>query len=350
MPSRHSPVAFLADATPLDPPGAHIMTVVNGAGWVLIAIGLLTLILGGAQLVLGLSTGDRHPRGVILAISGVGGMLVGAVLPMVVKSLLPTSDSSAVTATTTPPAPSPTPASTPAPAPASTGHHLDTGLIGTWVPIIVAVLIVVGLFGVGLPKAREAWSRRRTRVDAVRAQWAKASALLAEVDDEYAAFHADLADRIFLRPLLDDTNEPLTAAFLDAYTEAHAAAFESQPISEDLAATALRTAQAARAAWTKADAHARRVGLGGDPAQRGKLTIARKLLNQALDPGITDAHRTNLLDRITALIAEAGATTTPPIHTLVTDAVQHRLGHLARRQLERIRETTEGTERDGDAA
>lgn len=190
-------------------------------------------------------------------------------------------------------------------------------------------MVIVGL------RVHESRSRHRAFAEGVRATWAEAATILGAVDADYAAYHADLADRLFVRPLLDDTTDPHTAAFLDAHTAAHVAAYESQPLDGALAETAVSTARAAREAWNIASRHARNAGLQIEPRKRSKLALARKLLNQALDPTITDEYRDNLLDRITALIAQAGASRIPPVRAMVADAVIRQLDAGSPRQLTR---------------
>ncbi|MBN0985706.1 hypothetical protein JW365_23840, partial [Gordonia sp. BP-94] len=201
---------------------------------------------------------------------------------------------------------------------------------------VAASLIVIAVAVLAYHKVSQARSRRDVLVKSTRAQWTKAADVLGTIDADYAAYHADLADRLFTRPLLDDTNDPHTAAFLDAYTAARAAAYDSRPLDRDLAERAVTTALAARDAWNTASRHARDTGLSLQPAKREKLTRARKLLDQALDPTITDAYRDNLLDRITTLIAEAGARRIPPVRALVAESVQRQLDTQAKRpQLQR---------------
>lgn len=229
----------------------------------------------------------------------------------------------------TPPAPAePTPSAPEAP----------TDYTTLWIicGAVAASLIVIAVAVLAYHKVSQARSHRAVLVKSTRAQWVKAADVLGTIDADYAAYHADLADRLFTRPLLDDTNDPHTAAFLDAYTAARAAAYDSRPLDRDLAERAVTNALAARDAWNTASRHARDTGLNIQPAKRGKLTRARKMLDQALDPTITDAYRDNLLDRITTLIAEAGARRIPPVRALVAESVQRQLDTQAKRpQLQR---------------
>lgn len=300
--------------------------------WVLMAGSGLGLLLAGVRFANAAAHEEPAPRGVVSTGGyAIFGIVSGAVIHFALPSLLPPAEvaSPSDTHTTAPSAPTPTTTSSPS---AGGGPHV--GLVLTWVGIAAAVLVLVTLTVWGLLQLRRVHERRRAQIAACDAQWSKASSILGEVDAAYTAFHTDLADRIFTRPLLDDVDEPLTAAFIDALHEAHTCAFDSRPRDDDLAARALSTAQAAQAAWSRASTHARHVGLGGDPVHRKKLTTARRLLDQALDPGITDEYRTTLMDRITTLITDTGATTIPPVRSLIDEAIHRSLSHRTPRQLE----------------
>ena len=325
-------LGVLADAAPLIPeaPEAFVQVAAN-LGWGASIIGVVILLGAGLRAAIAKNSGEVTDTVAPLAIGGVILSSVGLVLTLVGpdsdQDRQPTSpDASPVP---TPPAPAePTPSAPEAP----------TDYTTLWIicGAVAASLIVIAVAVLAYHKMSQARSRRDVLVKSTRAQWTKAADVLGTIDADYAAYHADLADRLFTRPLLDDTNDPHTAAFLDAYTAARAAAYDSRPLDRDLAERAVTTALAARDAWNTASRHARDTGLSIQPAKREKLTRARKLLDQALDPTITDAYRDNLLDRITTLIAEAGARRIPPVRALVAESVQRQLDTQAKRpQLQR---------------
>ena len=322
----------LADVAPLKPEAPEaFMQVASNLGWGASILGVVILLGAGLRAAIAKNSGEVTDTVAPLAIGGVILSSVGLVLTLVGpdsdQDRQPTSpDASPVP---TPPAPAePTPSAPEAP----------TDYTTLWIicGAVAASLIVIAVAVLAYHKVSQARSHRAVLVKSTRAQWVKAADVLGTIDADYAAYHADLADRLFTRPLLDDTNDPHTAAFLDAYTAARAAAYDSRPLDRDLAERAVTTALAARDAWNTASRHARDTGLNIQPAKRGKLTRARKMLDQALDPTITDAYRDNLLDRITTLIAEAGARRIPPVRALVAESVQRQLDTQAKRpQLQR---------------
>ena len=322
----------LADVAPLKPEAPEaFMQVASNLGWGASILGVVILLGAGLRAAIAKNSGEVTDTVAPLAIGGVILSSVGLVLTLVGpdsdQDRQPTSpDASPVP---TPPAPAePTPSAPEAP----------TDYTTLWIicGAVAASLIVIAVAVLAYHKVSQARSRRDVLVKSTRAQWTKAADVLGIIDADYAAYHADLADRLFTRPLLDDTNDPHTAAFLDAYTAARAAAYDSRPLDRDLAERAVTNALAARDAWNTASRHARDTGLNIQPAKRGKLTRARKMLDQALDPTITDAYRDNLLDRITTLIAEAGARRIPPVRALVAESVQRQLDTQAKRpQLQR---------------
>ena len=322
----------LADATTLTPEAPEaFMQVASNLGWGASIIGVLILLGAGLRAAIAKQTGEVAATVAPLAIGGVILSSVGLVLTLVGPG--PDRDRQPTSPDASPAPPPPAPAEQTPSAPEAPTDYTTLWII---CGAAAASLIVIAVAVLAYHKVSQARSRRAVLVTSVRAQWVKAADVLGTIDADYAAYHADLADRLFTRPLLDDTNDPHTAAFLDAYTAARAAAYDSRPLDRDLADRAVATALAARDARDSASRHARETGLNIQPAKREKLTRARKMLDQALDPTITDAYRDNLLDRITTLIAEAGARRIPPVRALVAESVQRQLDTQAKRpQLQR---------------
>lgn len=297
----------IAAIAPTERPIDEVMRLAPMLGWMLTIAGVGLFLLGGMRLA---SSRDDSSGIVAGATQLFGGALL-AIFGVVGAQLIPSVDD--VAATDVPP-------STPTVEPAADHTTLWTAAAAIAVgAVALAAAVIVGR------RVLRSRARRNAAAESVRAHWAKAAGILGAVDAEYAAYHADLADRLFTRPLLDDTNDPHTAAFLHAHTAAHAAAYESPPLDRALAEIAVSTARAARDAWDMASRHALAAGLQIQPRKRAKLTLARKLLDQALDPTITDGYRDNLLDRITALIAQAGAHRVPPVRALVVESVHRQL-------------------------
>ncbi|MGW8812963.1 hypothetical protein [Gordonia terrae] len=325
-------LGVLADAAPLKPQAPEgFMQLAPNLGWGASIIGVVVLLGAGLRAAIAKQSGEVAATVAPVAVGGVILSSVGLVLTLVGPD--PDQDRQP-TSTDAPPASTP-----PAPAEQTpSAPDAPTDYTALWIigGAVAASLIVIAVAVLTYHKVSQARSRRNVLVTSTRAQWARAADILGAIDADYAVYHADLADRLFTRPLLDDTNDPRTAAFLDAYTAAHIAAYDSRPLDKDLAERAVSTALAARDAWNSASRHARETGLNIQPAKREKLTRARKMLDQALDPTITDAYRDNLLDRITTLIAEAGARRVPPVRALVAESVQRQLDTLAQRpQLQR---------------
>lgn len=221
-------------------------------------------------------------------------------------------------------------ADTPPPPPAAPDSGLDWTQIGAVAGSLIAAILLLA----GVATAR-AWVKRRRIAsqadrDVIAEQWDKAHNVLGEVSDSFAAYNADLADQIFARPLLADTTEPRTAAFIAAYNTAQAAAFDSRPHNRKLADTALATATAARDAWNAAAAHATTVGLGDlQPHQRVSLRRAKLLLEQALDPALSDDNRNVVITKIVDLVASASTVTAPPIRALINQSITRQLSQHA---------------------
>jgi hypothetical protein len=196
------------------------------------------------------------------------------------------------------------------------------------VAVAIAVLAAAVFFIVHSTRAR--MDRNRATRAAISARWDVAAKTLGEVSDNYSAYLASPVDMAFTRPLLD---EPLTATFLTAYSEARAAAYDSRPADLEAADRAARTADDALTVWKRASSHAREVALGTAPDQYKKLSRARRLFDQALDPSISDDHRDNILQRVRTLLAEAGATRSPNISEIAYNAVTRSLTTAEKKQL-----------------
>lgn len=260
------------------------------------------------------------------AIVVLGAIVLFATMPWVLKSVFATLDDTDTPAADDHPT---APAAPPPQTESTSGSDIDWAHIWMIVGIVIAALLVLAAGVVTTLWVRRQRTRSRVSRETVEEQWNKAEATLSDVSDSYAAFNADVADQIFTRPLLADTTEPHTAAFISAYNAAQAAAFTSRPDDKKLADTALAEAVAARDAWDAASAHARNVGLGDlNPRQRVSLRRASRLLEQALDPGTTSDNRNNLIDKIVDLVTDvttAADVKTPPIRSLISDSVTRQL-------------------------
>lgn len=183
--------------------------------------------------------------------------------------------------TTPPPSPSPTIRPPATANPSAGGSSVDLGLVWACigVAVAIAVLAVVVFFIVHSTRAR--MDRNRATRAAISARWDVAAKTLNEVSDSYSAYLASPVDVHGVHgPLLDDVDEPLTATFLNAYSEARAAAYDSRPADLEAADRAARTAEDALTAWKRASSHAR-----GRPGNRSRPVQEALTSSSPIRPG-----------------------------------------------------------------
>lgn len=138
--------------------------------------------------------------------------------------------------------------------------------------------------------------------------WGEATQIAYDLSEKMAAWEFDPEQRYFLRPLLADSNEALTAAWLEAKAEMAAALPERLPADRVRAQAALDAAHRAREAWDAAWRYAGVIGLGTlDVRDRRRMQQAQKILAQAADQATTEAERATCIDRIVTILYEVTA-------------------------------------------
>lgn len=273
------------DHNPQLPEGSSdIVDVLRVVLWGCALLGIGATLFGGMQLAKAHLTGrtEHAGKGGPTAIGGLVIALSASVLPAV---LFPagntntdhtTNDGAAVDAPTvdkTPPAPVDTPPSEPA----------------DWTPLIwigggVAALAILALAGYLVVHTRHRILDRKAAAHALAADFEAAKAVYAGVADAYAEYLAD-PYAIFTRPLLDDLDQPRTAAFIDAFAGAGALNTDTCPATGERVQAFTDAAHAAQTAWRAADTYALAIGMGMQ-TEDDKRTVRR--IRSALDLALDD--------------------------------------------------------------
>ena len=289
----------------MPPASAEIEVLLSFLMWGCTALGVLAMIGGGAKFFWSRMYGDDDRT----ALQMCGGGLVVAVAAAAVRSiLLPVS---AEEATNLPPADPPATLDAPAPPPvvdAAPDVPMD------WTPVIwfggiTAVLISVALAAYLIIRTRSHVTDRRTAKNALAADYAAAHVVYSEVADSYAAYLAD-PYAIFVRPLLDNLDEPRTAAFIDAFAEMNQNRPEQCPDTLERVQAFAVAARKAHTAWRKADGYARAIGMGVTSTEDHRtVRRIRSALGIALDDSATGQERETALRTVQELAA--GVVTIP---------------------------------------
>ncbi|KZF06236.1 MULTISPECIES: hypothetical protein [unclassified Rhodococcus (in: high G+C Gram-positive bacteria)] len=289
----------------MPPASADIEVLLSFLMWGCTALGVLAMIGGGAKFFWSRMYGDDDRT----ALQMCGGGLVVAVAAAAVRSiLLPVS---AEEATNLPPADPPATLDAPAPPPvvdAAPDVSMD------WTPVIwfggiAAVLVSVALAAYLIIRTRSHVTDRRTAKKALEADYAAAHAVYSEVTDAYAAYLSE-PYAIFVRPLLDNLDEPRTAAFIDAFAEMNQIRPEQCPDTLERVQAFAVAAQKAHTAWRKADGYARAIGMGVTSTEDHRtVRRIRSALGIALDDSATGQERETALRTVQELAA--GVVTIP---------------------------------------
>lgn len=122
---------------------------------------------------------------------------------------------------------------------------------------------------------------------------------------EYEVGERALYEQLFNRPLLKDTSEPLTAAWLDAKEDFDAHFPDAQPSTAAAAEEALKLARATRDAWRAADKNARCIGIGElSDSDAARLDQAQRLLTSARDRATTAEERRSQVLKISQILGD----------------------------------------------
>lgn len=259
-----------------------LLTVLPMVGWAASILGILTFIVSAFRTVTAIDSYDRRNAapgiigGMVLVLIGIGVSMMGG--------------SAGDQKTSDAPAPEPVhepPVHTPAPQEGVGGGELGSG--GD-VPLAAALLGGVGaliatILAIGAVIAlRERIRGRRAQREARAHDWGKAQGVYR---NDYAAYLADPYAWLE-RPILEDVDEPVTAAFLEALATAQSLDLDIVPTEQRRIDQFREAAQDLRAAWDKADENARRIGTTiYEERSRKRLRKAAAVLRTALDAAAT---------------------------------------------------------------
>lgn len=267
--------------------------------------------------------------------SGVMLILLAIMLPSVLQSAstigkavtddLSSSNPSAPVKTPSPPSPS----SSPAPADPPT-DWLTVALVAIIAIAALAVAVLMFVAWRHLTKRgadkREQQARRNDQIE----MWQRGLNALAETQEALMEFETDPESVYFTRRLLADVNEPATATFYTALGTAQTLCTETIPTDPVLITAFVNAANAARRAFDVADENARfraRRGISHNGhklsrEERRKVDQAQKLMRQAHDPALTEAHARNALAKALDLLDEAGVVVPERLTANLTKSIE----------------------------
>ncbi|CCQ18087.1 putative uncharacterized protein [Rhodococcus sp. AW25M09] len=267
--------------------------------WGCTTLGVLAMIGGGAKFFWSRMYGDDDRT----ALQMCGGGLFLAVAATAVRAVLPPVSTEEAAADLAPVDPPSIPA-----APATPVVDAAPDVPMDWTPVIwfggiAAVVVSVALAAYLIIRTRSHVTDRRTAKKALEADYAAAHAVYGEVTDAYAAYLAD-PYAIFVRPLLDNLDEPRTAAFIDAFAEMNQVRPEQCPDTVERVQAFAVAAQKAHTAWRKADGYARAIGMGVTSTEDHRtVRRIRSALGIALDDSATGQERETALRTVQELAA-----------------------------------------------
>jgi hypothetical protein len=248
-----------------------IMGVMAPLGWGVGVVGIAVALLGGILLSRSSTYGEREGAGGSTIVTGlcvmVGGPVIGSIASRASGSRGRTDGTDAATAELAP---------TVNAAPTEMVREIQESAPMDWAP-----LIWIGCITAALVLAGYATKRIRRRIAdhektkrTLESDFANAEVVYSDVAAAYAGYLADPQDRYFARPLLDDIDDPYTAAFIDAFVLANDLRPDVCPDGRERVQVFADAAQEARIAWDAAAAHARDVGMG-DHGKKGTRAAGR---------------------------------------------------------------------------
>ncbi|WP_155291247.1 hypothetical protein [Rhodococcoides fascians] len=283
----------------MPPASAEIEMLLSFLMWGCTTLGVLAMIGGGAKFFWSRMYGDDDRT----ALQMCGGGLFLAVAATALRAVLPPVSTEEAAADLAPVDPPSIPA-----APATPVVDAAPDVPMDWTPVIwfggiAAVLVSVALAAYLIIRTRSHVTDRRTAKKALEADYAAAHAVYSEVTDAYAAYLAD-PYAIFVRPLLDNLDEPRTAAFIDAFAEMNQIRPEQCPDTVERVRAFAVAAQKAHTAWRKADGYARAIGMGVTSTEDHRaVRRIRSALGIALDDSATGQERETALRTVQQLAA-----------------------------------------------
>ncbi|QDP08253.1 hypothetical protein [Prescottella equi] len=304
-------LAIESSGTPTDELFNNLSNILSTVAWAGMALGVIIMVVSMGRLAFAYDSyaWSSALRGII---GGVGA-IVGFGLAALLGAAGSASDAPAEPAESEPsPAPQPVPIPTPAPDPTPTdvGDSTPAGFDINPMILLAAFgaigFVVVTWFAVSNLRARRA--ERREEREARERDWATGQAVYKGVLDDYSAYLLDPFAWL-QRPILEDVDEPLTAAFLEALAHAQALDLDVVPADQNRIDQFRTAAHELRAAWDKADENARRIGTSiYERSSRNKLRKAAYALRTALDTSATAAERqaaTETVKRLTDGLVKA---------------------------------------------
>jgi hypothetical protein len=284
------------------PHAADFETLFSYLTWAGTVLGVATMFVGGATLAYRRSVGRTEEAGTagMMLFGGLGVAVLTAGARFLIAGSGPdtaTTPEATETATSTPaPTSAPAAVSTPAAPSAPTDW---TPLI--WVGGVIGALVIAALALYLLVRTRHRILDRRAAQATLAADFAAAKTVYAQVADAYAEYLAD-PYAIFTRPLLDDLDQPRTAAFITAFTDAGALDTETCPATSERVQAFTDAARAAQKAWKAADSYARAIGMGVQ-SDDGKRTVRRirSALDLALDESAPAGERASAMETVQRL-------------------------------------------------
>lgn len=297
----------------LDPPMNFddLSSLLSSILWGCVLVGIVGTLAGGSLVFKAYSHDDPHRARTGFA-AMIGGIVVAAASGLVRLVVLPSSDAPD-DAPSEPVSAAPT--TVEAPAPIDTTTPVDTTTAPTdWTPLLWAGAVLAALVALAVlvhlgVRTRSHLTDRKKAQATLEADFATASTVYAEVAAAYADYLADIY-AIFERPLLDDTREPRTAAFIDAFAGATALKTDTCPATPERVQAFADAARAAHKAWESADEHARAIGMGTlDTAGQRTVRHIKSALAIAVDDAAAPGERDTALDTVRRL--SAGLITIP---------------------------------------
>lgn len=160
--------------------------------------------------------------------------------------------------------------------------------------------------------------------------WQQGITTLAEVSEALMAFECDPESVYFTRRLLADVNEPATAAFFTAYSKAQHLHTKTIPADTGMITAFVDAVIDARRRFDIADENARRkarLGISHDghhltTDERRKIDQAQKLMRQAHDLAVTEAHAHNALTKALNLLDAAGVVVPERLTANITKSIE----------------------------
>ena len=279
-------LAIESSGTPTDELFNNLSNILSTVAWAGMALGVIIMVVSMGRLAFAYDSYARSSalRGII------GG--VGAIIGFGLAALLGAAGSASDTPTE--PEADPSPAPQPDPTPTDAGDSTPAASFDINPMILLAAIGAIGFlivtwFAVSNLRARRA--ERRAEQEARERDWATGQAVYKGVLDDYSAYLLDPFAWL-QRPILEDVDEPLTAAFLEALAHAQALDLDVVPADQNRIDQFRTAVHDVRAAWDKADENARRIGTSiYERSSRNKLRKAAYALRTALDTSATAAER-----------------------------------------------------------